>query len=407
MAEGFYITPITKIYSNFTEAKEFFDKLGGVAHLETEKPLTIADLAQGKRNLVIGEPGVGKTLLIGKIKDYLDGQNESTCLINLRQTDAASQIDDFLNSTTPAPQTLLLDALDEVRSSLFPTVLQKIEQIAERYPDMSLFVSARWVFIARYATSFPKFRFIVVSPFTSGQVRDYLLKSGFSGTDIDALHRTLSFSHRMIVIQIPRYLSYLTDFWKRRGLNDVAQVSRNDLFEHFIYSKLELEDTKLNTDKRAITKRVLEKLALAMEIYQTNVITKDDLMTFFDELRSDLKLTALSQLNLEIFFEYSLLKNNVDTVEFDNAEFQEYLAAKEITRLSAPGRAAFAFAVDTNVHDIYPTWFNALTFLVDMEPALLEQIIEFSGLRGVGFKIVDEGFFSFFSRIDPGKIAAT
>jgi hypothetical protein len=46
----------------------------------------------------------------------------------------------------------------------------------------------------------------VVSPFTSGQVKEYLLRTGFSETDINTLHRTLSFSHWMVVIQIPRYL---------------------------------------------------------------------------------------------------------------------------------------------------------------------------------------------------------
>ena len=57
VTEAFYITPITTVYSNFAEAKEFFDKQGGVGYCEREKPLTIADLIQGKRNLVIGPDG--------------------------------------------------------------------------------------------------------------------------------------------------------------------------------------------------------------------------------------------------------------------------------------------------------------------------------------------------------------
>jgi hypothetical protein len=85
-------------------------------------------------------------------------------------------------------------------------------------------------------------------------------------------------------------LSYL----KERGIEAAAAVSRNDLFEYFIYKKLELEDRKLNADKRAITKRVLEKLALTMELYQTNFITKDD-------LRSDLKVAAVAQVGAESF----------------------------------------------------------------------------------------------------------
>lgn len=35
--EDLYIPPITKICSSFAEAKEFFDKLGGVSYFDTDK----------------------------------------------------------------------------------------------------------------------------------------------------------------------------------------------------------------------------------------------------------------------------------------------------------------------------------------------------------------------------------
>jgi hypothetical protein len=199
----------------------------------------------------------------------------------------------------------------------------------------------------------------------------------------------------MLVIQIPRYLYYLENFLKQKGLDAASKVSRNELFDYFIYSKLEHEDKKLNSDKKAITKRVLEKIALTMEIYQTNTLSKDDLMTFFDELKSDLKMVALSQIDLEIFYECSLLKNNIDSIEFDNTEFQEYLAAKEISRFPDPSQAAFDFAVDPDAKEIYSTWYNTLTFLIDMEPELLEQMVEFSGIRGSEYKIMDDSFLTF------------
>ncbi len=92
----------------------------------------------------------------------------------------------------------------------------------------------------------------------------------------------------------------------------------------------------MNTDDGAITKRLLEKLALTMEVYQSTTISKDEFMTFLDELQSDLKLGALAQLSLQKFFDKSLLKDNHESIEFENTEFQEYLAAKEITRFSDP-----------------------------------------------------------------------
>ncbi|MCP6719816.1 MAG: hypothetical protein KJI72_00615 [Patescibacteria group bacterium] len=400
-----YIIPITKIYSIFAEAKEFYDKFQGVSIFDDEERLGIVDIIKGQRTLIVGEPGVGKSMLLGKIKDQLDTDGCVTELVGLRQPNAMDRIDIFVTTETEAPKALLLDALDEVQSSLFPAVLQKIEEVSTRYPNLPIFLSSRWIFINQHATSFPNYRFITISPFTQGQVREYLRAAKHSDSDIDALlGRIMPFSHRMLVIQIPRYLSYLEKFLEEKGIPAAAEVSRNKLFEYFIYSKLELEDKKLNADKRAIIKRVLEKLALTMEIYQTNVISKDELMTFFDEIKSDLKLVALTQIELEIFFDKSLLKNNVDTVEFDNTEFQEYLAAKEISRFPDPNRAAAGFAIDPDAKEMYPTWFNALTFLVDMRPDLLGQLVDFSGLRGTQFKLIDEGFLVFLSRVDPRNV---
>jgi hypothetical protein len=215
----------------------------------------------------------------------------------------------------------------------------------------------------------------------------------------ELMHRVMSFGHQTLVIQIPRYLSYLVSFIEKEGASAAANISRNALFEYFIYSKLDLEDKRFHTQKRLLIKRVLEKLALTMEIYQTNVLSKDELMTFLDELDSDLTLVALSQWKLDTFYQASLLKDGIETIEFDNAEFQEYLAAKEVTRLPDVSKAAFTFAADAELGEIYPSWFNALTFLVDMHQELLEQLVEFAGLRADEYKVVDPSFFTFLSRV--------
>lgn len=402
MSDFKYIHPVTKIHSTFTETEEFFEKYGGLLIFNDEKPLEVSDIAQGKYNLIVGEPGVGKTELIKKIKEHFDKENFLTKLISLRQQNTSEQIDLFLALESNVPKVLLLDGLDEVRSSAFPLILQKIDAISKKYPDLPIYLSSRWVFIKRYASSFPEYRFITISPFTQDQAREYLLSANHTEKDIDILlNRIMSFNHSMLVIQIPRYLFYLEDFLKKKDVDAATKVSRNELFEHFIYSRLDLEGKKLNEDKKALIKRVLEKLALTMEIYQTNVLSKDEFMTFFDEVDSDLKIAALSQISMEVFYDYSLLKNNGETIEFDNAEFQEYLAAKEITRLPDPNRAVFSFAVDSDARELYPTWYNALTFMVDMQTDLLEQLIEYSGLRGEPFRVVDDSFFDFLSRVDP------
>jgi hypothetical protein len=402
MAGEPYIDPITKVYSSFPEAKDFYDKYGGIEIFSDKEPrLSPKDLAQGTRNLIVGEPGVGKSLLMGKIREQL-ATTHVTELINLRDPELEKEVDAFLRKKSPQPKALFLDALDEVQSSRFPLVLQKLEKISKDHPKLSLYISSRWIFISRYVTSFADFRFIIVCPFTQGQVSEYLLATGHSEQEIGKLRHTMSFSHRTMVIQIPRYLSYFEDYLKKNNIDVATKASRNDLFEHFVYRRLDHEDQTLQADKKAIVKRILEKLALTMEIYQTNVLTKDELMTFFDEIKSDLKLVALAQIDLESLYDHSILRNNIDTIEFDNSEFQEYLAAKEISRMPDPNRAAFGFSVDADVKEIYSTWFNTLTFLVDMQPDLLGQLVDFSGIRITDdFKVMDDGFLVFLSRVNP------
>lgn len=402
-----YIVPITNIHSTFSEVKSFFDKSEDVFHFEDKELIDISALTQGKRNLVVGEPGIGKTTLLQKMQEHLNGRGITTNLIKLRQPNAIAQIHEFLKLKGEGSKSLFLDGLDEVKSSLFAEVIQTIEEIS-KLSDLQIFISSRWVFIGRYTNSFFDYRFITISPFTYSQVKDYLLASGNSQADVDELlNRIMSFSHRMLILQIPRYLFFLEDFLKKKGVEAAVHVSRNELFEYFIYSKLELEEEKLNADKCAITKRVLEKLALVMEIYQTNVITKDELITFFDDLKSDLNRVALAQISIEVFYKYSLLKvshGDVDKVEFENTEFQEYLAAKEITRFPEPIFTTFAFSVASDANEIYPTWYNALTFLLDMLPELLDQLIDFSGLRAKKFRVLDRTFLNFLSRINPRKL---
>jgi MoxR-like ATPase len=82
--EDVYITPITKVHSSFSETQDFFDKFGGVSLFDDDQKLDIEALVQGRRNLVVGEPGVGKSLLLQKMQEHLEQIGTGVKLINLR-----------------------------------------------------------------------------------------------------------------------------------------------------------------------------------------------------------------------------------------------------------------------------------------------------------------------------------
>jgi hypothetical protein len=406
-----YIEPNLRVFSTLEEAAEFFGARSSTAHslLGIDSDVSLDDVARGNRNLIVGEPGIGKSLLLKKLEGLFQDRGEPHLRVRLKDQKALEEATEFCRKSIGQPRHLMLDALDEVSSRAFPEALRTIEELSAQNPQVSMYLSSRWVFVRRYAISFPSYRVVVPMPFSRSQVREYLKAEGRTEVEIDSiLGRVLSFDHSQLVIQVPRYLAYLTAYLKDKGADAASRVSRNELFEYFIYSKLDLEDERLSSDRKAILKRVLEKLALVMEIYQENSITKDELMTFFDEVHSDLKLVALAQIPLNEFFDASLLKlghEDPDRVEFENSEFQEYLAAKEITRFPDPNRAAFRFAVDDDAREIYPSWFNALTFLVDMEPSLLAQLVEFSGIRSERLKVVDDALLTFLGRLDIAPLA--
>ncbi|MBA3284735.1 MAG: hypothetical protein H0U27_06705 [Nitrosopumilus sp.] len=404
-----YIQPNTKIYSSFNEAKTDIDRYGQPSIFGRSEVLSLEDLTQGHRNLIVGEPGIGKTKLLENIKVFFDQKDNHTILISLKSKNVLDEINTFISTKTHKQKVLLLDALDEIRSSDFSEVLNKIENITRSYPDIIIQISSRWVFVNKYYNSFPEYRLITILPFSNEQVKEYLIKSGHKNEDVDGLlSRFMKFGHGRLVLQVPRYLYYLEKYIKEKSINNVTNISRNELFEYFIYSKLELEEDDPYIDNKAVIKRVLEKLALVMEIFQTNNISKDDLMTFFDDINSDLKLIIVTQISLSAFIGKTILQqstNDLDMIEFENTEFQEYLAAKEITRFAEPHRVTFSFAADENLNEFLPSWFNTLTFLVDMIPSILEQLLEFSGIRSGEYKIADEAFFNFLGRLNTANIS--
>jgi hypothetical protein len=114
-----------------SEGDEDVGKYGHSLLFDVRKPLEISDLAQGNRNLIVGEPGIGKTELLKKFKEHHDALGDKTHLINLRVGNSSKQIDDFLAEASPLRKVLLLDALDETSSAIFPEVLKKLEEVSK------------------------------------------------------------------------------------------------------------------------------------------------------------------------------------------------------------------------------------------------------------------------------------
>lgn len=127
-----------------------------------------------------------------------------------------------------------------------------------------------------------------------------MISKSFSENEIEEIADLFSSSDRDLVIQTPRYLELLVAFLKEnKGIN-LKEITRARLFEYFVDKKLEHEDLKLNKQNHDLAKRLLEIIALIMEIYQTNVLKKDELMSILGDTKSSFPTIFLNRCKLRI-----------------------------------------------------------------------------------------------------------
>jgi hypothetical protein len=70
-----YIEPNIRVFSTLEEAAKFLGDGGTTLSLfGVDKSVSLDDVARGTRNLIIGEPGIGKTLLLEKLEDLFRKQ---------------------------------------------------------------------------------------------------------------------------------------------------------------------------------------------------------------------------------------------------------------------------------------------------------------------------------------------
>ena len=271
-----------------------------------------------------------------------------------------------------------LDALDEIKLEEISKFVDRIKEFSTKYKRIHLYVSSRFHHFKREQEAFAdtNFCFVEIKRFTIEQINEYLENSGLTRNDIKRIIDFFNIETSSL-IQVPRYLEMVIDVIREKGIEYTSKLTKAELLELFIYKKLQIEEKRINIQKKEIIKRVLEKLALLMEIYQTNLLTKEELITFFDDVKSNLNISFLQQVPVEIFYRRSLLKDNTDTIEFENTEFQEYLAAKEILRLGRTEQVIFDIAVDQELKEIFPSWFNTLAFVIDLDISLLKPILHF------------------------------
>ncbi|MGB5018197.1 MAG: hypothetical protein WBO66_00525 [Candidatus Moraniibacteriota bacterium] len=431
-----YILPKIKKFDSFEELikeKETY----GLFEFRFGQSRPFTDLMGLEKSFILAEPGYGKTRCLKEVvKNSVEASREGLFL-DIKKIGSES-IEDFIKQKSAYADKLVdeldiqttgffvsqnfklsnsnrlvicLDALDEVDQSIFSKVVENIREFSKKYAKISLYISCRVHFFRKYSDLFELdgFKYVHLAPLFQEEIEEFLIDRGVKKEDISTIFHTLDFK-RDLIIQTPRYLGFLAEFISEGNIKEISRLKIADLFEFFIYRKLETENKKHNqyTIVQIDTiKRVLEKLALLMEIHQVSRIKEDDLMTFFDGIDSGLTLGFLQSAPSQLFFERGIIKDGFSKdsgnyFEFENTEFQEYLSAKEISRLGNINRTLYALSIDPELNEIYPSWFNTLRFVVNLNPSALDYILN---LKNIGnSKIPIKEYHHFITKIDPNSL---
>lgn len=363
-------------------------------------PTTIDELIELQKSaFIIAKPGYGKS----KLLEYISKKHNAK-FIDLKDEE---NIEDSITKYN----IFCLDSLDEVRFDEFSNKLSSILKVYNNNPNKIFFISCRINYANNYKTQFREFNnflFINLKPFTFKEIIEYFKQADINHNKIFDVLRYKNSKKGMHLLRVPRYLNTIVNLILNEKVtaNELATWKRINYFDKFLHEKFKTEYKNERTQNGyAIAKRVTEKIALIMEIYQTNRIKKEELITIIDEINSNITRTFLYTLDIDTFIKRVLQTNDSkveEYVEFADSELQEYQAAVHLSRLGNREQVLFDLVMEPNFRHIYPNWYNVLSYLLEIQPTLLLPIAEYAFQKGSEW--IEYDFFELLEYTDPNEI---
>ena len=360
-----YIIPQIVKYQNIEDLLANNNKDRSLFEFDKRKRLSIDELLHDNFVCVVGEPGIGKTRLVEEIKSQIPTRSHHC---------TASMI-----NRKPIPKDIeycIIDALDEVEGSVFYRTLQVIKQYKEDNPYVKVLFTCRKHYVASYAKHFASCKGLSFIELCKLSDKDVMkLVDECSETTKTNVAKSKKLKE---LLTIPRYLTFLLEHEKQKG--DCSNIG--ELFEFIIGNSIQTainkyqdssnrqkntrrkknikrQDSINNEGSRILIQRVLEKVAFIMEISRKDQISKDELYTILDEIKGNMAQMFVVNFNL-LYFESRILKDTNGTLQFENTELQEFLAAKELCRQDNIESVLYDVAVQKDLKHIYPNWYDVI-----------------------------------------------
>jgi len=362
-------------YESYEEYQTRKNRDVGSVYLR-RKSIEMSELLDTEQLFIVGEPGYGKSTLMNALRDFFNKNGQKYLWY---EGISYERIDDVT-----AIEYLLFDALDE-NANVIPVFNELVNHCNKQ--GIKLIISNRNHYInsISHLLAAQNFQFIELQSFDSEQISKYLENClhdhGYEYQHIYELIEKSKANSQHSILRVPRYLAGLCSYIVHDNLRpkQLIELTRSQLFDKVFYYKLDSEDQKKGvaaSNYKLVTKRVMERLALLLEMQHLNVFTKEDFITFLDQADSNMSLILLNTIDLDDLLK-RVLKSEGELLRFEHTEFQEFLAAKEIVRLGNRFQTVDDLMIDHDLHILPPNWADVLSFVIDLDAAFVSPLLSF------------------------------
>lgn len=259
---------------------------------------------------------------------------------------------------------VILDGLDEVHTDKIDFAFKKIEKFSIAHPDSYIIVSCRNNFYTvetgNTQGSLHGFKSYFLDDITTYHIIKFSKEE--LGIKYKVFLKELVDKKKGELLKNPFYLINLIEFYKEK--NTLPNTS-SELLQLIIDLKIEndIKHFEKNGKKLKLFQNEIfstaEKIASLMQLLGKNFITDNELHTLIknNELIDILKHSFVIIAN----------NNYVDRRQFEHNNFQEYLAAKFLSKQKIEVIKEFV-SFKPNYEKIKPNWLNTLTHLFSIIP---------------------------------------
>lgn len=348
------------------------DKFNAISLLinneELKDPLDV--IKEKKHVVLLGGAGTGKSIEMKYIASICSQESSPfvPILISMNKFVPRSLneiIGEFWSKWDLVPDNkllLILDGLDEVESRYKKDAIKYIELFVEQHPEVYIIISCRSNFYQTeneyFSGTLQGFNTFLLYDLNQQDIDSYI-NSVLGPVKSKEFRTAIQQSSLINLMNIPFYLIRITDMFLKFG---AIPDNKPSFFQYLLTQALynDIEHFKNSIDLSKEQQRLmlyLETIALSMEDLGRNYLTDEEFTLIAgEETKELLAHCTLLKRNGE---------NNKVRWQFEHNNFQEYLAARILSRQKIEVIKDF-LSFQPDHKKVIPSWVNTLSFLVSI-----------------------------------------